>query len=1519
MTIMLVTAGLPLGAMATDTTPASSSGAAASESPAQSETFDGPPVVAKYKAVQAIENLSADSGRQVSAKDRAVERVNESFAHYVGPVRVDDQQVFIADANAVRALAAFAGSNESQRVNRIVRTITSADNTSARQVIEDAENALEAAEGDLGPGSENSAEAHIDNARRQLDRAQRLRERAADRTGEKRIRKTARAVRTYGIATNQALVALKQLDRETSPQVTLTRRADPIRNGSTTTQYTLVGRVVDPTGLDEVNLTATINDDRTVPIRLRGGYANASFATTINLTDRVNTIDVTVVEGRDTTSQRDNGKQKQKGKDKQKKKNKQKDKDKQSGNSDDQTGQETRTSAVVLRLDGDGLPDTYEENVTGTDPLDPDSDSTLTEANEADNGTIDAYEDFDEDGLTTLRERELSTDPLESDTDGDGLPDGFEQYVTGTDPLEADTDGDGTPDGEADPDDDGLTNVEEYEAETSPQYADIDRDGLTDPQELANGTNPWQADTDDDGLDDGVEPTDPFNTDPLDPDTDDDGVLDGNETYTTTARNESVGAEVELTGQGNVAGGVTVAEQTERFAQGDRVANMSVSEIVEIESAADFESANVTIEYDDSLPAASNESDLMVVTYDREKQLYVPLNSTIDAANNTVTAETEHFSTFAVFSISNWASDISAKRPANRSKSGDNGSIQPVDVQFIIDSSGSMDWNDPQEFRKQAAKEFVGALVEGDRAGVVDFDGDAHVAQQLTTDFGAVNVTIEQLDAQGGTNIGSGVGRANQHFATASNDSRAKVAILLTDGQGSGGLAQAQTAADQGITIHTIGFGGADGSKLSEIAEITGGTYNYVSDASELPNVFSRVAEEVEPQDSDGDGLPDSLETNGIPIGHTGYGSTHVETNPDAQHSDDDGLTDGEEVGTYREETFSFAVNEQSRTQVAQYYELQSNPALNDSDDDGLTDLQENSSWKIQTINKSGRAYRWAGSVEQDPTGIIWVSSDPMVKDTDGDGLNDSEEKEYTHTDPEQRLTYTIAGEPRGLVTDIKNGDQPVVDRPDYRNYNTQTRHFYEASYSLLNLQRPDSPLTDATADYDFVTDGLAPQAGDGTYSVTEAWEKLTFTALDGTTRTDVAMPNAVEVKHDLDPWDPDSDDDGLTDGQEHNWLTHVPADTPPVRSGYSVQHEVKHDRTLDLDPAKNDTDGDGYWDGWIGVHGVGYSENVILYREHLQSGNGIEGDERVDEQVGIHEVESDDPGARLIANGPKYHSNVHIGELHWRDYDPSQTADPTDPASTPDPSLDVEVDRYVDADSTALDVLDDAEQNYALYGMDVDFHVDQTDIDDDDLTESTLRCYGLYGATNCVEEENDYTPPISLTDAQWIEREYHDNQSRAYMFVTTEGGENPLPKIKDFSGRQGIASTDGSDWAWGQIEGFGFGTLVLTDDHTGSSTPTDTHLQKTIVHETGHLLGAGRADDGDRPFNIPNEVYSGKPGDDTEENVELEGDARTQWSVMSGGWNEYIGNHPMNERYIAFSVEELMTIEFENIDSIGG
>jgi len=38
----------------------------------------------------------------------------------------------------------------------------------------------------------------------------------------------------------------------------------------------------------------------------------------------------------------------------------------------------------------------------------------------------------------------------------------------------------------------------------------------------------------------------------------------------------------------------------------------------------------------------------------------------------------------------------------------------------------------------------------------------------------------------------------------------------------------------------------------------------------------------------------------------------------------------------------------------------------------------------------------------------------------------------------------------------------------------------------------------------------------------------------------------------------------------------------------------------------------------------------------------------------------------------------------------------------------------------------------------------------------------------------------------------------------------------------------------------------------------------------------------------------------------------------MSQGWNEELNDDPMGDDYIAFSIEEILKLEFEDIDSKG-
>ena len=178
---------------------------------------------------------------------------------------------------------------------------------------------------------------------------------------------------------------------------------------------------------------------------------------------------------------------------------------------------------------------------------------------------------------------------------------------------------------------------------------------------------------------------------------------------------------------------------------------------------AGFGSAAITIRYDEAR-AGGNEADLRLFWLDEETGFWQPAaaTQTVDTAANTVTATVEHFSIYAIFNVRNWNATLTALAGSCEPVSGGGGGggggdIVFVDVAFVLDSSGSMSSNDPQGFRRTAAKIFVDAMLPQDRGAVVDFDSFAQLFQGLTSDKAALKAAIDRVDSCGGTNIGAGV------------------------------------------------------------------------------------------------------------------------------------------------------------------------------------------------------------------------------------------------------------------------------------------------------------------------------------------------------------------------------------------------------------------------------------------------------------------------------------------------------------------------------------------------------------------------------------------------------------------------------------------------------------------------------------------------------------------------------------------------------------------------------------------
>ena len=175
---------------------------------------------------------------------------------------------------------------------------------------------------------------------------------------------------------------------------------------------------------------------------------------------------------------------------------------------------------------GGGFPGTY-IRTEDTGDGNPEANYALFEGLSGDTQTIDIIRGSNNSGIHGIQIVSVQV----FDDDEDGLPDNWEI----NNDLDPEDNGDQDPNNgpEGDPDQDGLTNIDEFENGTDPQDADTDDDDLNDNVETNTGvyvspsdtgTNPKLADTDVDGLLDGAEVE--TGTNPLLEDTDGDKFSD---------------------------------------------------------------------------------------------------------------------------------------------------------------------------------------------------------------------------------------------------------------------------------------------------------------------------------------------------------------------------------------------------------------------------------------------------------------------------------------------------------------------------------------------------------------------------------------------------------------------------------------------------------------------------------------------------------------------------------------------------------------------------------------------------------------------------------------------------------------------------------------------------------------------------------------------------------------------------------------------------------------------------------
>jgi len=861
-------------------------------------------------------------------------------------------------------------------------------------------------------------------------------------------------------------------------------------------------------------------------------------------------------------------------------------------------------------LDDDGLPDVLEENVTDTDYNEWDTDG-------------DGMGDWDElEEASGYYGGSRRPDPNDSDSDDDGIPDGDEQSLTHTNFCVADTDCDTVIDGGQ-----GLAAVGEAETwgfadirdHADPLMEDTDGDGLRDDVEIAAGC-PFvnDDDSDNDGLQDGFESWDgngtcvtgdigdsltqsslTGETDFCDPDTDGDGLTDGEEVA--------------------LLGGLPVTSSGFK-----PVAPRGVSTVFGQDGSA--LTATIPALDDDSDNDGLSDCEEVSITHTN------PLDQ--DSDNDTLSDANELIAVVG----SSWPnrSFIQVSDPLDPDSDDDG---LPDQVEYpgsglgMLRTSGGVPDN---------VCSYVGdddSDDDGLQDGHEDLDKDGQfdlgtIGTTQTIGTGETNLCNPDTDGDGLDDgqeewqLGAGsVAVTSQDSATIAHTVPALDMDSDDDGLSDG---------EEVNVTHTDPLDwDTDNDTLSDLNEllVTGGTWPQ--------RTFSQVSDPLDP-DTDDDGLIDSVEYNGTGSDRFLHLSTDgvddlVCPYVNDDDSDDDGLQDGGEDANHDGmlgvggSGISIGDWGSQATKSVDYWEC--NLCNPDTDGDGLLDGEEVALLgggpilgrprpipgfntvipeAVSTVlplgtgpagSPPGTRNSQLGPYTFVPAaGASMIATIPALdNDSDNDGLSDYEEVNITGTDPldqdsdndtlmDSDELIAIAGtwpqrtfDQESNPLDINTDDDHLFDPQEFSGSGLST--LAGALGGTRDMQCPF--VNDDDSDDDGIQDGAVVVRTFVAVGVTYSWTHYedfadvtgATDAAPGTVRT-VVTPAGGEQNDDS-IWnvcDPDSDGDGLLDGEEVAIGTD-PGDWDTDDDGRNDWHEQTGGGPIPTDPFDPDTDDDGLLD----------------------------------------------------------------------------------------------------------------------------------------------------------------------------------------------------------------------------------------------------------------------------------------------------------------------------------------------------
>ena len=166
-------------------------------------------------------------------------------------------------------------------------------------------------------------------------------------------------------------------------------------------------------------------------------------------------------------------------------------------------------------------------------------------------------------------------------------------------------------------------------------------------------------------------------------------------------------------------------------------------------------------------------------------------------------------------------------------------------IGLLIDSSGSMSSNDPQDIRKQALKMiFSNRLSLNERIYIIDFDESARRLNQNAVNYSSEELcsAVDWIDSSGGTDIQSALQCMRTNLNNDGISSNSQV-VLLSDGlDQSDYRTECEWYAQNNISVHTISLiGNSNEILLQDIAVMTNGSYWKASSPEQLVYILNTI------------------------------------------------------------------------------------------------------------------------------------------------------------------------------------------------------------------------------------------------------------------------------------------------------------------------------------------------------------------------------------------------------------------------------------------------------------------------------------------------------------------------------------------------------------------------------------------------------------------------------------------------------------------------------------------------------